>query len=163
MANPVPVAQVHASSYYRSSGNVSDTFHPARLIEGRKDFGGWISDVGQVENAWIEFRFVKPARLAAVEIVNGLIEEGPNKTRDDYYFHMRAREAVLTFPDSGAPDVALTLADSKAPQVHPLDPGWPVAAVRMTINSVYRDSPDGTIKSFNVVGLRAVEWRGEAA
>lgn len=163
MANTIPVAEVRASSYYRSSGNVADTFHPARLIEGRKDFGGWISDVGQVGDAWIEFRFAMPARLAAVEIVNGLVEEGPNRTRDDYYFHMRAREAVLAFPDSGAPDIALTLADSKTPQVHAADPGRLVAAVRLTIKSVYRDSPDGAIKSFNVVGLRSVEWRGEAA
>lgn len=163
MANAIPVAEVRASSYYRSSGNVADTFHPARLIEGRKDFGGWISDVGRFEDAWIEFRFVKPARLAAVEIVNGLVEEGPNKTRDDYYFHMRARDVVLDFGDPGASPMALTLADSKAAQVHALDPGRPVAAVRMTIKSVYRDSPDGAIKSFNVVGLRSVEWRGEAA
>jgi hypothetical protein len=160
MANPIPVAEVRASSYYRSSGNVTDTFHPARLIEGRKDFGGWISDVGRVADAWIEFRFVKPARLVAVEIVNGLVEEGPNQTRDDYYFHMRARETVLTFPDSEAPDITLALADSKTPQVHALDPGRPVAIVRFTIKSVYRDSPDGAIKSFNVVGLRSVEWRG---
>jgi len=163
MANVVAVAEVRASSYYRSSGNVSDTFHPARLIEGRKDFGGWISDVGRVEDAWIEFRFVKPVRLVAVEIVNGLVEEAPNKTRDDYYFHMRAREAVLTFPDSGTPEIVLVLADSKTPQVHTLDPGRPVVVVRLTIKSVYRDSPDGTIKPFNVVGLRSIEWRGEPA
>lgn len=155
-------ATVTASSYYRNEGKLSDPYHPLRTAEGRKVYGGWISDVAQWIGAWIEYRFAAPVRIAAVEIVNGFVEESPAQTRDDYYYHLRPKDLTVSFPDSGAADIALILADAKEPQVFALDPGRAVSAVRITVGSVYRESPGGAIKPYDVVGLRSVEWRDAA-
>lgn len=154
-------ATVAASSYYRNEGKDSDPYHPVRTAAGNKVYGGWISDVGQWDGAWIEYRFAESVRIAAVEIVNGFVEEGPAQSRDDYYYHLRLKDVTVSFPGSGAAEVALALADSKEPQAFALDPGRPVMAARIAVRSVYRDSPDGQIKPYNVAGLRSVEWRGE--
>jgi hypothetical protein len=154
------VLAVTASSYYRATGRISDSYHPARLIEGRKDFGGWISEVGGWNGAWLEFRFARAVVLAAVEIVNGLVEEEPNRTRDDFYYHLRVGVAEIVADGAVTPLARLTLADVKTPQLFPLEPRRRVAAVRFMVRDVHRLSPTGAIKPFDVVGLRSVEWQG---
>ena len=156
----LPVLAVTASSYYRAAGRITDLYHPARLIEGRKDFGGWISDLGCWDGAWLEFSFLHPVVLAAVEIVNGFVEEEPNRTRDDFYYHLRVRAAEIAADGAATPLACLTFADAKTPQVFPFDRERRAEKVRLVVRDVHRLSPAGAIKPFDVVGLRSVEWRG---
>ncbi|MEQ8196106.1 MAG: hypothetical protein RIB59_16615 [Rhodospirillales bacterium] len=148
-----PVSDVTASSFYKS-----DAFGPANLIDGGKDFGGWITDAGKCGGAWVAFRFAEPVLLGSVEICNGFIEEEAAKTRDDYYFHKRAREITISFGAAGPSSIEATLEDSKEPQTIPLNPAAPVTEARISIRSVYDASPGGTIKPFDVLGLRQVTW-----
>ena len=48
----IDISEVTASSFYKS-----EAFGPGNLIDGNKEFGGWITDVAASQNAWIEFRF----------------------------------------------------------------------------------------------------------
>lgn len=54
----IKITEVRASSFYKS-----EAFGPANLIDGDKEFGGWITDVNAWQNAWIEFRFAAPASI----------------------------------------------------------------------------------------------------
>ena len=58
----IEIATVRASTQYKRFG-------PDSLVDGDKEFGGWISDVGDWRNAWVEFRFEEPARVGAEAIL----------------------------------------------------------------------------------------------
>lgn len=128
-------------------------FQASRLIDDQQDVGGWISGVGDWRDCPLELRFAEPVAPIALEVVNGFIEENKAGLRDDYYYHLRPQRIDLYLGSSEIP-VPLDLADDKAPQRLTLPPGPPVDCLRLVIRSVYRDSPDGTIRSFDVVGLR---------
>ena len=151
--NPAEVAEVAASSFYKS-----DAFGPANLIDGDRAFGGWITAAGHCEGAWISFRFTAPALITSVEICNGFIEKEAAETRDDYYFHKRAKDITLSFGPNGPAPLDVTLNDGKEPQVIDLKIDTPVREARLTIRSTYDTGPDTTIKPFDVVGLRQVTW-----
>ena len=42
------IIEITASSFYKS-----EAFGPKNLIDGNKDFGGWLTDVAAWQNAWI--------------------------------------------------------------------------------------------------------------
>ena len=151
----IDVTKVTASTFYKS-----EAFGPGNLIDGDKEFGGWITDVAAWQDAWIEFRFAAPAQLVSVEICNGFIEEGVAQTRDDYYFHKRAKDIIIGFDESGPAPIHLTLEDIKEPQVMALDLSQPAETARITFTSVYDTSPDDFIAPYDVMGLRHVEWLG---
>lgn len=142
----VNILQVSARSTY---GN----FSASRLINGQRDVGGWISGVGEWRDCHLELRLAEPGIPVALEVVNGFIEENKVGIRDDYYYHLRPQRIDL-YLGSGEIPVPLELADDKAPQRLTIPPGPPVDSLRLVIRDVYRDSPDGTIRSFDVVGLR---------
>ena len=152
MAN-VDITEITASSFYKS-----EAFGPANLIDGDKNFGGWITDVAAWQNAWIEFQFSVPTPLTNVEICNGFIEAKVAKTRDDYYFHKRAMDITISFADGGPEPIHFTLNDVKEPQILALDIDQPVETARITVTSVYDGSPDNTITPYDVLGLRHVKW-----
>lgn len=156
----IVVAEARASSYYQSRSYAPDAFHPATLIDGNKEFGGWLSAVGQWRDAWIEFRFAQPVYLASVEICNGFIDKDEAAKRDEYYFHLRPKDVAIQFSGPARPEAALVLGDAKEPQVFALDPGGPVTGALLVVRTAHDASPQGAIKPFDVVGLRHVEWRG---
>ncbi|MEL0106308.1 MAG: hypothetical protein VW802_05115 [Rhodospirillaceae bacterium] len=150
----IKITEVRASSFYKS-----EAFGPANLIDGDKEFGGWITDVNAWQNAWIEFRFAAPASLSEVEICNGFIEEEIAKTRDDYFFHKRAKDIVIGFGEADPNGVQITLKDSKEPQIIPLNLSTPADRARITFMSVYDASPGDSITPYDVMGLRHIAWR----
>jgi len=150
----VIVSNIAASSFYKS-----EKFGPKDLIDGDKNFGGWITDVAAWGNSWIEFRFAKPIPLASVEICNGFIEKEIDKTRDDYFFHKRAKDIAIYLGDDHPKPLHLTLKDIRDPQVLTLGILQPIQTVRIVFSSVYDSAPDPSITPYDVLGLRHVEWR----
>ena len=155
---PLKVAEATASSHYASRTYGPDGLNPSRLVDNDKADGGWITDVGGTEGAWLKFRFAAPARILRVEIVNGFLEGGGG-----YYRHMRPRDVRVSFPETEGATVVLSLADDGSPQVFDVDSGVAVGFARIDILSLWRDGPDPSVKPFNVVGLRHVEWKGDPA
>lgn len=153
---PLAVAEATASSHYASPSYGPDGLTPGRLIDGDKEDGGWITDVGGIQGAWLEFRLITPARVLAVEIVNGFLEGGGG-----YYRHMRPHDVRISFPGAKVESVALSLVDDGIPQVFGVDSGNAVDRARIDILSLWRESPDPSVRPFDVVGLRHVEWRGQ--
>lgn len=146
----IEIATIRASTQYKEFG-------PENLIDGDKEFGGWISDVGDWRNAWVEFRFEKPAHVRAAEICNGFVEEAVSGTRDDYFFHLRASDVVISFAGAEG-EAAIHVRDVKEPQLFEIDSDAAVAAARIAIRGVHRQAPSPKIKPFDVVGLRHVAW-----
>ena len=146
----IEIATVWASTQYKDFG-------PENLIDGDKEFGGWISNVGDWLNAWVEFRSERPARVRAVEIRNGFVEEAVNRTRDDYFFHLRAEDVVISFAEAGG-DAPIRVRDVKGPQLFEIDSDGASEAARITIRGIHRQAPSPEIKPFDVVGLRQVAW-----
>ena len=146
----IEIATVRASTQYKQFG-------PDSLVDGDKEFGGWISDVGDWRNAWVEFRFEEPARVGAVEICNGFVEEAVNRARDDYFFHLRAADVAVSFAGAGGGE-AILVRDVKEPQLFEIDSDAVVEAARITIRGVHRQAPSPEIKPFDVVGLRQMTW-----
>jgi hypothetical protein len=147
------VWDVTASSFYKS-----DAFGPANLIDGDRAFGGWIAAAGHCKDAWVCFRFTAPVLITSVEICNGFIEKEAAETRDDYYFHKRAKDVTLSFGPNGPAPLDITLDDGKEPQSIDLKIDRPVREARLTIRSTYDTGPDETTQPFDVVGLRHVAW-----
>ena len=155
----IAVAEAWSSSFYQSRSYAPDAFHAAKLIDGDKEFGGWLSAVGKWRDAWIEFRFARPAHLASVEICTGFIDKEQAQKRDEYYFHLRPKDVAVQFAGPGRPEAALVLEDIKEPQVFALESGGLVTGALLIVRTVYDASPQGAIKPFDVVGLRHVEWQ----
>ncbi len=155
---PLVVAEATASSHYASPAYGPDGLGPRRLIDGDKVDGGWITDVGGAQGAWLEFRLAVPARIRRVEIVNGFLEGGGG-----YYRHMRPRDVRISFPGVESVPVVIALADDGTLQAFDVDSGGSVDRARIDILSLWREAPDPSVKPFNVVGLRHVEWRGDPA
>jgi len=150
----VEITEVTASSFYKS-----EAFGPQNLIDGNKNFGGWITDIAAWQNAWIEFRFAEPVSLFSLEICNGFIEEEVANTRDDYYFHKRAKNMVIHLGGDHPKLVHEMLEDIKEPQILTLGIFQPIQTVRIIFTSVYDSAPDSSITPYDVLGLRHVEWR----
>ena len=153
------VIAVTASSFYKS-----ESFGPGNLIDGNKNFGGWITDVKAWQDAWVEFQFAKPTQPNMVEICNGFIEENIAQTRDDYYFHKRAKDITINFggePHTIFEIVYFTLKDSKEPQALLLNLTQPITSARITVTSIYDTAPDNAITPYDVMGLRHIEWHIE--
>lgn len=151
---PLLIAEATASSHYASRTYGRDGLSPRRLIDGDKANGGWLTDV---HGAWLEFRLAAPGRIWEVEIVNGFLEGG------GYYRHMRPRDIWVSFPGADVASIPLSLIDDGAPQVFAVDSGVAVDRARIDILSLWREAPDPSVKPFDVVGLRHVEWRGDPA
>ena len=146
----IEIATVQVSTQFKNFG-------PESLLDGDKKFGGWISAVGDWQNSWIEFHFVTPSRVRAVEICNGFVEEFVNRTREDYYFHLRVEKLLVSF-SPGYGSAGLHVKDDVEPQVFEIESVQNSISVRITILSVFRETPLSNVKPFDVVGLRHVEW-----
>ncbi|MGY8991570.1 MAG: NADase-type glycan-binding domain-containing protein [Rhodospirillales bacterium] len=149
----IEIATITASSFYKS-----EAFGPKNLIDGDKNFGGWITDVAAWQNAWIEFRFAEPTPLLSLEICNGFIEEEIAKTRDDYFFHKRAKNMAIHLGGDHPKLVHEMLEDIKEPQILTMGIFQPIQTVRIIFTSVYGSVPDPSITPYDVLGLRHVEW-----
>jgi hypothetical protein len=149
----IEISTITASSFYKS-----EAFGPKNLIDGDKNFGGWITDVAAWQNAWIEFRFAEPTPLLSLEICNGFIEEEIAKTRDDYFFHKRAKNMAIHLGGDHPKLVHEMLEDIKEPQILTMGIFQPIQTVRIIFTSVYGSVPDPSITPYDVLGLRHVEW-----
>jgi len=154
----VRVAKVEASSYYTSKKYGEDGLHPNNLIIEKAKFGGWISDLNQWQNSWVDFYFDRQRTIKSVEILNGFIETSQESIRDDYYYHLRPRKLQIIPDGVEKKSIYVELKDSKEKQLIELNFSDKVTKIRLVIHSVYRQSPDTKISAHEVVGLRRVRW-----
>jgi|GEM_PF-1118955 len=157
-AESVPTHKVEASSYYKSSKYGTDGLHPNNLVAEKSKFGGWISDLNQWQNCWIDFYFHGNPNITGVAILNGFIEYDKKDVRDDYYYHLRPRKIQIIPNGMVENSIYIELADSKGEQLFKLNFTKGITKLRIVILSVYRESPDNKIKALDVVGLRRVLW-----
>jgi hypothetical protein len=149
------VKSITASSHYQSAKYGPDGLGPEQLLLQQPKFGGWLCALNAWQESWLEFTFSQPCVPRSLCIRNGFIEPEENRERDDFYYHLRARNIELSTERESH---RLELADQKEPQVVALPFSQPTHSLRLTIHSVWRDAPDGAIKSHDLVGLGRIDW-----
>src|SRR3989338_11337705 len=117
MSQPIPVANVAASSHYQSAKYGADGLAPDQVLLESPRFGGWLSALNAWQDSWLRFDFEQAVTPARLTLKNGFIEPEKNRERDDFYYHLRARNIRLVTEHE---TVELELADSKELQTRVL-------------------------------------------
>ncbi len=151
----VEVKAVQSSSHYQSGKYGEDGLAPYNVIQNHPRFGGWLSALAHWEHAWLEFHFAEPSVLKHLVIENGYVDPAKDGVRDNYYFHLRARDIRISTADEFC---LHTLQDTPNAQSISLNFEHPATFVRLEILNVYADAPDESIQVHDVVGLRHVAW-----
>lgn len=148
-----PITRISASSHYQSAKYGADGLGPEQVLLDAPRFGGWLCALNAWPKSWLRFEFAQACLPTRLTIKNGFIEPEKNRERDDFYYHLRARDIELC---NGHETLKLELADCKEELTFPLAFNSPSSAIQLTIHSVWRDSPDGAIRSHEVVGFGRV-------
>lgn len=151
----IPMTRISASSHYQSAKYGTDGLGPEQLLLDSPRFGGWLSALNAWQDSWLRVEFEQACVPTRLTLRNGLIEPEKNKERDDFYYHLRARDIELF---NCSETLHYELADCKDEQTIPLSFNTPSQTFLLTIRSVWRDAPDGTIRSHDVVGLGLIRW-----
>ena len=149
------ISDVSASSHYQSAKYGQEGLAAHQVISERPAFGGWLSALNHWQHAWLEFTFSEPCLPRQLWLLNGFIEPSKAVERDDYYYHLRARDIRVSAGDQFQ---MITLLDQKEAQMHDLSFDCAFASVRLEVLNVYRDAPDGQIQAHDVVGFRRIQW-----
>lgn len=151
----IPIIRISSSSHYQSAKYGADGLGSEQLLLDSPRFGGWLCALNAWQESWLRFEFAHACLPTRLTIKNGFIEPEKNRERDDFYYHLRARDIELC---NGPETLKLELADLKDEQILPLAFSSPSSAIQLTIHSVWRDSPDGAIRSHDVVGFGRVAF-----